>query len=60
MTLTPSIPAVEPAPYLARAKWVPLKDDDALPDEAIKDYITEAHKIIVAKLTQKMQRELGL
>ncbi len=49
-----------PAPYLARAKWVQLEDCDALNDEDVKSYITQAHSIIAAKLTKKRQAELGL
>ena len=49
-----------PAPYLARAKWVQLHSAIAMTDDEIKTYITEAHKIIAAKLTKVKQRELGL
>ncbi|UTW56564.1 MmcQ/YjbR family DNA-binding protein [Kordiimonas sp. SCSIO 12610] len=49
-----------PAPYLARAKWVQVEDDTILDDDTLKSYITEAHEIIAAKLTKKLQKELGL
>ncbi len=49
-----------PAPYLARAKWVQLEEGNALYDEDVKSYITQAHAIIAAKLTKKLQAELGL
>ena len=49
-----------PAPYLARAKWVQLENDQAMSDEDTKAYITQAHSIIAAKLTKAKQRELGL
>jgi predicted DNA-binding protein (MmcQ/YjbR family) len=49
-----------PAPYLARAKWVQLEESDALNDEDVKSYITQAHSIIAAKLTKKLQAELGI
>ena len=49
-----------PAPYLARAKWVQLEETDALNDEDVKSYITQAHSIIACKLTKKRQTELGL
>lgn len=51
---------IVPAPYLARAKWVQVRDNQSLSDEDIKSYITEAHKIIGGKLTKKIQAELGL
>lgn len=49
-----------PAPYLARAKWVQLQQQDAMDDEDVKSYITQAHEIISAKLTRKQRDELGL
>ena len=49
-----------PAPYLARAKWVQISEEDAMNDEDLKSYITEAHEIIAKKLTKIMQKELGL
>ncbi len=51
---------VIPAPYLARAKWVQVQGGSALSDEDIRSYVQEAHMIIAAKLTKKLQRELGL
>jgi predicted DNA-binding protein (MmcQ/YjbR family) len=51
---------VVPAPYLARAKWVLVKADSALSDEDVRSYISDAHAIVGAKLTKKLQRELGL
>lgn len=49
-----------PAPYLARAKWVQLDALDAMSNTDIKLYITEAHRIITAKLSRATRRELGL
>jgi len=49
-----------PAPYLARAKWVQLQHPNVMDEADIKKYIQEAHRIISAKLTKKMQKELGL
>jgi len=49
-----------PAPYLARAKWVQLQEQDAMSDEDVKSYVTQAHEIIAAKLTKKLRAELGL
>ncbi|NVJ98693.1 MAG: MmcQ/YjbR family DNA-binding protein [Alphaproteobacteria bacterium] len=54
------LPGIAPAPYMARAKWVQLQTDDALSDDDIKSYLSDAHAIIAAKLTKKLQRELGL
>ncbi|MCW9035293.1 MAG: MmcQ/YjbR family DNA-binding protein [Alphaproteobacteria bacterium] len=49
-----------PSPYLARAKWVQLTHDDAMSDEDIRSYISEAYDIIVGKLTKAVRTELGL
>jgi predicted DNA-binding protein (MmcQ/YjbR family) len=46
-----------PAPYLARAKWVALENLRALPDAEIKAYLTEAHRLVVAKLPKKLRPE---
>lgn len=51
---------INPAPYLARAKWVQIQNDKAMSKKDVKAYITEAHRIISAKLTRKLQAELGL
>jgi predicted DNA-binding protein (MmcQ/YjbR family) len=49
-----------PAPYLARAKWVQLVSNDALPDVELAAYLDQAHALIAAKLTRAARRELGL
>jgi predicted DNA-binding protein (MmcQ/YjbR family) len=50
--------AVAPA-YLARAKWVQIKPG-ALPDDQVRAYLAEAHRLVAAKLTRKKRAELGL
>ena len=50
----------EPAPYLARNKWVLFKSADAIPDEQLRAYLANAHALIAAKLPKKTQRELGV
>lgn len=54
------LPGIIPAPYLARAKWVRVEPDADFGDDDRKTYIAEAHRIISAKLTKKLQAELGL
>ncbi|WP_420412378.1 MmcQ/YjbR family DNA-binding protein [Roseibium sp.] len=51
---------VIPAPYLARAKWVQREADTSMSDDDLKAYIEAAHKIIAAKLTKKLRKDLGL
>jgi predicted DNA-binding protein (MmcQ/YjbR family) len=52
--------AADPAPYLARAKWVQLKGHDALPDQELIAYLALAHALIAAKLTRKQRAALGV
>ncbi|MBR0701343.1 MmcQ/YjbR family DNA-binding protein [Bradyrhizobium diazoefficiens] len=49
-----------PAPYLARAKWVQLVSNNALPDAELSTYLVQAHALIAAKLTRNIRKELGL
>ena len=54
-------PGCRPAPYLASRgmKWI-QRFEDGLPDEALRDYLADSYRLVVAKLTKKLQRELGL
>jgi len=54
------LPGIIPAPYLARAKWVQLQEEDALYVDDIHDYIESAYFIIATKLTKKLQAQLGI
>ncbi|MCF6305851.1 MAG: MmcQ/YjbR family DNA-binding protein [Rhodobacteraceae bacterium] len=58
--ILPQMPDIIPAPYLARAKWVQLEKPEALSAGEFKKHIIAAHEIITAKLTEKLQKELGL
>ncbi|MBW7968100.1 MmcQ/YjbR family DNA-binding protein [Bradyrhizobium sp. BR 10289] len=49
-----------PAPYLARAKWVQLVGNSALSDAELTGYLAQAHALIVARLTRKSRKTLGL
>jgi predicted DNA-binding protein (MmcQ/YjbR family) len=49
-----------PAPYLGRARWVQLISSDALPDADLTAYLKEAHRIVAAKLTQKVRAGAGV
>jgi predicted DNA-binding protein (MmcQ/YjbR family) len=53
-------PGFIPAPYLARAKWVQLKELSAVSDAELKALIKRAYQLVAAKLTKKQQREFGL
>ena len=50
---------VIPAPYLARAKWVAVKEYNTLEPAELREYIREGYELIRAKLPKKVQAELG-
>jgi predicted DNA-binding protein (MmcQ/YjbR family) len=52
--------AARSAPYLGRAKWVQLVDQDALGDDDLRAYLSQAHALIAAKLTRAQRKDLGL
>src|SRR5579862_8125154 len=43
-------PGIVPAPYLARAQWVALEKQDALPVDEIKQLLSQAYSLIFNKL----------
>lgn len=53
-------PGIAPAPYLARAQWVQVQTADAVPDENMQSYLTDAYDIISKKLTKAQRKALGL
>jgi predicted DNA-binding protein (MmcQ/YjbR family) len=46
---------VVPAPYLARAHWVQVRDANALTDAQARELVTRSHALVLAKLTRKQQ-----
>ncbi len=52
-------PGIIPAPYLARAKWVYVESAKALNDAEAAQLLRRAYDIIFAKLTKKLQKEIG-
>lgn len=47
-----------PAPYLARNKWVYLKDTNRIPRKKLEAYIKQSYELILAKLPKKTQKEI--
>ena len=47
-----------PAPYLARAKWVKLEGIKRLPDAEAKSLLSDAHRVVMAKLSKTLQRKI--
>ena len=50
---------IVPAPYLARAHWVQVRDPKALPDRAARDLLCRSHALVFAKLTRKDQASIA-
>lgn len=53
------VPGIMPAPYLARAHWIKLKDARALPLPELKALVTRSYQLVLAKCPKKLQRELA-
>ena len=51
-------PGIVPAKYLARAHWVSLESEDALPRDEICRLLRQAHSIVFAKLPKRTQQQL--
>lgn len=54
------VPGVVPAPYLARAMWVQVGREHALAGADLDALVRRSHALVAARLTRKLQRELGL
>lgn len=52
-------PGIIPAPYLARARWVKIVSADALGEQEAAELLRRSYELVFAKLTKKLQRELG-
>lgn len=55
-------PGCRPAPYLASRgmKWIQRYGAESMDDQALRDYITESHRLVSLNLTKKLRAELGL
>ncbi|MGJ8528477.1 MmcQ/YjbR family DNA-binding protein [Maritalea sp.] len=58
--ILPTQEGIEPAKYLARAKWVQVREEAGWDEATFHAYIQQAYDIIVGKLTKKARAELGL
>jgi predicted DNA-binding protein (MmcQ/YjbR family) len=52
------LPDIIPAPYLARAQWVALESEDALPVVDTRLLLRKSYDLVFAKLTKKAQAGL--
>ncbi len=53
------LPGVIPAPYLARAQWVALEHEEALPPAQLRALLRRAHALVLARLPKKTQAGLA-
>jgi predicted DNA-binding protein (MmcQ/YjbR family) len=53
-------PGVIPAPYLARAKWIALQSQEALPKHELAELLRESYDMVLAKLPQKALQAISL
>jgi predicted DNA-binding protein (MmcQ/YjbR family) len=54
------VPGIEPAPYLARAKWVLVTTKCTLKPSQKLELVRESYRIVSSKLTKKQKTELGI
>jgi len=53
------IPGVDPAPYLARAKWIQIDPDHCeLPENELEALVRNSYALVFDKLPKKTQRKL--
>jgi predicted DNA-binding protein (MmcQ/YjbR family) len=52
-------PGIIPAPYLARAQWVALETEEALPAGELKRYLRKSYDLVFEKLPKKVRASLG-
>jgi predicted DNA-binding protein (MmcQ/YjbR family) len=50
---------VIPAPYMARAQWVALQYEGALPRAEIKQFLNKSYELVLGKLPKKTQAALA-
>jgi len=52
-------PGIIPAPYMARFRWVRIADPKALSLEEAIAPVKRSYQLVFAKLSKKLQREIG-
>lgn len=50
---------VEPAKYLARYKWISVKEENALSEKEWQRLIEQSYQLVKSKLPKKKLKELG-
>lgn len=54
-----NLPGIIPAPYVARYKWVLIRDTTIFNGKQWEQYITRSYNLVKEKLPKKVLRELG-
>jgi predicted DNA-binding protein (MmcQ/YjbR family) len=52
-------PAIVPAPYLARAKWIQVQRVGELPRAELQRLLLCSYKLVKAKLSKRLQSQIG-
>jgi predicted DNA-binding protein (MmcQ/YjbR family) len=52
-------PGIMPAPYMARASWIALESEDALPAAELKRLLKQSYELVLARLPKKARAALG-
>jgi predicted DNA-binding protein (MmcQ/YjbR family) len=50
---------LDPAPYMARNKWVAIERFDVLTDKELKGLLRNSYDLVFEKLPKKMREQLG-
>lgn len=53
-------PGIIPAPYMARIKWIQVKEAHRLDRAVWEHYLRQSYDLVKAKLTKKLRQELGI
>jgi len=51
---------IEPAPYMARNKWVLVTDATKLNKKEWEHFLGQSYELVKSKLTKKLRNELGI
>jgi predicted DNA-binding protein (MmcQ/YjbR family) len=52
-------PGIVPAPYLARAKWIALESEDAMPPRELKERVERSWDLVAARLPKRERERLN-
>jgi predicted DNA-binding protein (MmcQ/YjbR family) len=57
--LRATYPAIQPGYHLNKRHWNTVTLDGSLPDRMLHDMIEDSYDLVVARLSRRVQRELG-